>query len=146
MNARTWLRAPLALLLAANLGCGTMTSGTRQNVELRIAPARAGVSLYALDGELQAQTDDASNGVLPAPRPTKNLPFLALASAEGHCPGYQITRVDPTPGLMAEAVLLAIPFIQVIGFVAMTFDNATGGCCSTAAVEITLEEAGSCDE
>ena len=137
-------RILLCVALSAQLGCGTLLSGTRQDARVTITPADARVDLYSLAGEEVAATEDASTGQIDIPRPTKNLPYLAIVSAEGHCPVYQVTTVRNTAGYMAEALLLAIPFIQVIGFVTLQIDDRTGGCCSIEPIIVELEE-GTCE-
>ena len=126
-------------------GCGSLLSGTHQNVRLSTRPRDASAAFYTLGGERVAHTEDASTGSLRAPRPKKNLGYLAVISHEGHCPSYSITKVNPTPGYVAEVLLLAIPFIQLIGFVLATIDDSTGGCCAIEPIVVQLEEAEACE-
>jgi len=86
----------------------------------------------------------AKDGPIRTPRTKHGVPYLSLATRSGYCAAYQVTKGDVTPGLMAEVLLLAIPFIQVIGAVAMTVDNATGGGGRIVPLELVLEPEEKC--
>ena len=137
-------RALLVLVLSAALGCGTMTSGSTQSLPLTTQPPDAKVSFFALTGAAVAE-GEARAGEMTLPRPKNLMPYVSVVSREGYCPAYEITKVNPTPGYMSEAVLLAIPFIQVIGFVMMSVDHSTGGCCAVEPVVVELKEGSTCD-
>jgi hypothetical protein len=129
----------------AQTGCGTLFSGTSQDVRLTTEPREASVAFYTLQGERVAHTPDASRGPLQVPRPKRHLGYVTVVSHEDHCPSYSISKVNTTPGYMAEAFLLAIPFIQVIGFAGVSVDDRTGGCCAIEPVVVELEEADRCE-
>ena len=140
----TMCRAALALLVSVSVGCGTMSSGTTQNLSMIAQPDDAKVGLYQLSGESVAQ-GEVSSGAMTVPRPKNLMPYLSVVSRDGYCPAYAITKVNPTPGYMTESILLAIPFIQVIGFVMLSVDNSTGGCCSVEPIAVELEEDSKCE-
>ncbi len=134
----------LLWLAIASTACGTAFSGVRHDVSVHASPADARVSLYRLDGERVAGPAPVSDVLRATPRPTYEIPYLAVVSRDGYCPQYQLTKVSPTPGMVAEMILLAIPFIQVIGAVEMAVDHSTGGCCSVAPIEAALEPEETC--
>ena len=141
---RSPLEPALVLALAFQLGCGTLFSGMRQTVKVTTEPAGARVALYRLNGEPLPIERHPGDRELTTPRPVNGTPYLSIASSPGQCPEYKITKVDMTLGAMAESLLLAIPFIQVIGFSALMVDNATGGCCKIEPVVAVLDEDDSC--
>ena len=133
----------LTLTLVFQLGCGTLLSGTRQNVKVSTQPIDAEVALYRLNGE-RIPIEESADSELTTPRPVDGTPYLMIASSPGHCPEYKITKVLTTPGTMAETLLLAIPFIQLIGVAALSVDNSTGGCCAIEPIVAVLEEQATC--
>lgn len=142
---RRSLRAVLCAIWVAQSDCGTLFSGRSQDVRLATQPREASVAFYTLQGERVAHTPDASRGPLQVPRPKRHLGYLTVVSHEGRCPSYSISKVNTTPGYMAEALLLAIPFIQVIGFAGVSVDDRSGGCCAIEPVVVELEEADRCE-
>jgi hypothetical protein len=130
---------PVLWLAVASTACGTAFSGVRHDVRVSASPSDARISLYRLDGERVAGPAPASGELKDTPRPKHEIPYLAVVSHEGYCPHYQLTRIAPTPGMMAETLLLAIPFIQLIGVATMAVDHSTGGCCSVSPIEAVLE-------
>jgi hypothetical protein len=135
---------PLLCLALASSACGTLFSGVRHDVRVSSTPADARISLYRMNGELVAGPAAASGELSDTPRPKYELPYLSVVSRDGYCPHYQLTKLSPTPGMVSEVVLLAIPFIQVIGAAGMWFDQSTGGCCSVAPIEVVLEPQETC--
>ncbi len=139
------LRRLLAVLLVlTNSACGTLFSGVNEDVRVTATPADAQVTFYQLSGEKVVGPAAVNDGPIRTPRTKHGVPYLSVATLPGYCPAYQVTKGDVTPGLMAEVLLLAIPFIQVIGAVAMAVDNATGGCCKIVPLEVVLEPEASC--
>ncbi len=139
------IRSLLAVLLVlANAGCGTLFSGVHQDVRVTATPPDARIEFYRLSGEKVVGPTAANDGAIRTRRTKHGVPYLSVASREGYCPAYQLTTGDVTPGLMAEAVLLAIPFIQVIGAVAVAVDNSTGGCCGIVPLDVVLEPEDKC--
>lgn len=141
MKSRSLLVLWLAL---ASSACGTAFSGVRHDVRVTAFPADARITLYRLDGERVVGPAPANGELSDTPRPKGEVPYLSVVSREGYCPQYELTKVAPTPGMVAEMLLLAIPFIQLIGVATMAVDHATGGCCAIAPIEARLEPEESC--
>lgn len=144
MRSRRFMIPVLILEVAFASGCGVLFSGRRQQVSVASTPGEARISFYRLDGEPVLVGADASSERVELPRPVRGLPYLAVVTADDHCPAYSVTTIQPTPGYFAETMLLAIPLIQLIGVGLMQVDERSGGCCSIAPVRVALE-AGPCE-
>lgn len=140
---RHWMCAALSLLLLSSVGCGTLTSGTTQDLQLTFEPTDATVNLYRLDGE--HVVGPSYDGVTTIPRLTHFVPYLSVVSHDGHCPAYGITKVDATPGYTANSLLLLFPGINLIGLVMIAVDSNTGGCCTIAPIVAELPEDTACE-
>jgi hypothetical protein len=139
------VRSIVPWLTLATTACGTMFSGVEQDVLVSSSPPDAQITLYELDGTPVIGPAPTNQGPLRTHRPKDALPYLSIVSREGYCPAYQLTKVSPTGGYVAESLLTAIPVIgQLIGLAGIMYDNSTGGCCTIEPLEIVLEPEQEC--
>jgi hypothetical protein len=131
----------LASSVYALAGCGSILSGTSQNLDLAIEPAGAVVSVYRWNGEPLAGPAP-SPGKVRVHRPEWDQPFLIRISKPGYCPEYVVTdRSSISPGGWGTVLVFN-------GLIPLMIDQSTGGLYSINPdpVEVFLEEDSACVE
>lgn len=113
--------AVLSLVTIILTGCGTIISGTRQQVDLAMNPPGSEVSVYRWTGEVLAT--GRSPGTIDVHRPEWLQPFLIRASKEGYCPKYWVSAARLSPGGWVSTVF-------IIGVVPYIVDSYSGGLYS----------------
>lgn len=125
----------VVLLVHAGSGCGTVISGTRQDLNVTITPRDSQVTVQRWNGEVVGGPAPATTGTLEVHRPEWNQPYLVYAYSPGHCPQYWLTKTKPSTGawfILPFVVAIAVfPVAGLLVTIPLTLtDNMTGGCCS----------------
>ena len=123
-----WLVCTFA---SAVSGCGTIFSGTHQNLKLNMDPPGTELEVYRWSGDRLAGPA-SSPGKLEVHRPVRSQSYLVRAAKPGYCPKYWITSSGTTPGVYTYIWMMFIPALGpiIVGATAALFHASTGGCCS----------------
>src|SRR5262245_17467180 len=127
----SWLTTAIFTFMVS--GCGTIISGTRQNLKLAMEPPGAQLDVFRWSGEHLAGPA-VTPGKLSVHRPVRGESYLVRASKEGYCPKYWVTSSRASGGAWTYLWMLFIPALGpiLIGATAALIDSATGGCCAAS--------------
>jgi len=137
------------LLVSASMlsstGCATIFSGTNQDLEIAIGPEGSKLEVRQWDGKLVAMAEEASNSQkLKIKRPKHRESYIVVASAEGRCPQYWLTKAGDNPLAYLDLVaILGSPLLMAIVF-GVELNSGAGNETIPGRFEAELLEASQC--